>query len=126
MAPGRKLKTQCKEMSKVYCVQHLNYNRSCIFPFLKRTLLSTYSDWPTTISHSTMLQKGACDCFLWHEVQGKRGSSEICTAVYSRLKAYDHDGIRKAYMFSDGWPGQIKNSIFPTMMLYFMYNFLNL
>ena len=122
----RVLKTQCKEMSKVYCVQHLTYNRSCIFPFLWRTLFPNNGDCSATISHSTMLQKGACDCFLWHEGQSKRGSSEICTTVYSRLTAYDHAEIRKAYMFSDGCPSQIKNSVFPTMMLYFMNIFLNL
>ena len=70
----------------------------------------------------TFYNFGACNCFLWQEGQSRRGSPEICTAVYSALKL---SGIRKAYMFLDRCPSQNKSSIFPTMMLCFMNNSLN-
>ncbi|XP_012940161.1 uncharacterized protein LOC106012278 [Aplysia californica] len=59
-----------------------------------------------------------CDCFIWHEGQSRRGSSEISTAVCRALREYDQRGIKTAYLFADGCPGQNKNTIMPTMMLH--------
>ena len=59
-----------------------------------------------------------CDCYIWHEGQSARGSSEISTAVFMSLADYDQKGIKSVYLFSDGCPGQNKNTIMPTMMLY--------
>lgn len=59
-------------------------------------------------------------CYTWDESQSKRGASEISTAVYLALKHYDENGIKSVSLFSDGCPGQNKNSILPTMLLYFV------
>ena len=61
-----------------------------------------------------------CDCFVWHEGQGGRGSSEMSTCVHEALKFYDEQGCEKAFLFADGCGGQNKNSIFPAMMLFFV------
>ena len=67
-----------------------------------------------------------CHCYVWHEGQSKRGSSEISTCVYNALNFYDTKGIETVYLFSDGCAGQNKNSIMPTMLLYLINNSLNL
>ena len=67
-----------------------------------------------------------CDCYLWHDGQSRRGSSEMSTAVFKALKFYDDAGVKKAYLFADGCGGQNKNSIFPGMMLSFIQNSTNL
>ena len=67
-----------------------------------------------------------CQCYLWHEGQSKRGSSEIATAVHKALKFYDEAGVKKAYLFSDGCSGQNKNSVLPAMMLNFVLNSTNM
>ena len=36
-----------------------------------------------------------CDCFVWNEGQGKRGSSEMSTGVAEVLKFYDDKGVKK-------------------------------
>lgn len=59
-------------------------------------------------------------CYTWDESQSKRGSSEISTSLYMALQHYDTQGIQNVYLFSDGCPGQNKNSIIPTMLLYFV------
>ena len=67
-----------------------------------------------------------CDCFVWNEGQGKRGSSEMSTGVAEVLKFYDDKGVKKAYLFADGCGGQNKNSIFPAMMLHIVLHSKNL
>lgn len=59
-----------------------------------------------------------CQCYAWHEGESKRGSSEITTAVYKALQHYDSTGIKEVHLYADGCPGQNKNSIMPTMLLY--------
>ena len=59
-------------------------------------------------------------CFLAHEGQTKRGSSEIASHVNVFLQRMDDLGFKEVSLFSDGCCGQNKNSIVPTMMLSFV------
>ena len=61
-----------------------------------------------------------CHCYTWHEGQSKRGSSEISTCLYKFLEIYDKDGVKTVDFFSDGCYGQNKNSVTPSMYLYFL------
>ncbi len=59
-------------------------------------------------------------CFLSHEGTTKRGSNEIATSLYTFLEDKDRQGAQEITMFSDGCPGQNKNTIVPTRMMYFI------
>lgn len=63
-----------------------------------------------------------CDCYKWHEGVSKRGASEIATCVYLFLKENDKKPVKHVDLFSDGCFGQNKNSVIPTMLLYFVKN----
>lgn len=64
-----------------------------------------------------------CFCYLWNEVQSKRGASEISSCIYKALSAYDTKNIVKSVaLFSDGCSGQNKNSITAAMLLYTVAN----
>ncbi|XP_012940904.1 uncharacterized protein LOC106012449 [Aplysia californica] len=128
-AKVREIKAKCKEVAQrehdVLCatfdlqqVIHLPISKENAL-FYKRRL----ANYNLTFYN---VADGGCDCFTWHEGQSKRGSSEIATALYTALKAYDAKGTRVAYLFADGCPGQNKNSIFPAMMLYLINNSRNL
>lgn len=59
-----------------------------------------------------------CFCFVWHEAVSKRGSAEIATCISKVLEDYADKGIKQTYLFSDGCPGQNKNSVIASMLLY--------
>ena len=59
-------------------------------------------------------------CFLHHEGNGKRGSNEIASNLYTYLQTLDTRGVEIVDLFSDGCIGQNKNSILPAMLLYFI------
>lgn len=61
-----------------------------------------------------------CYCYTWHEGQSKRGSSEISTCLFMFLEIYDQEGVKAVDLFSDGCYGQNKNSVTPSMLLYFL------
>lgn len=67
-----------------------------------------------------------CSCFTWHEGQGKRGSCEIASSLYSFLKSYDDRGKEKAYLFADSCSGQNKNSVVASTLFYTLQNSKNL
>lgn len=117
----REIKEECKQkaskdetvLSATFDLQQVLYlpisNESALF--YKRRL----SNYNLTFYN---LADTKCHCFVWNESQSKRGSSEISTAVFKSLQYYDSLGKKTAYLFSDGCPGQNKNSIVPTMLLY--------
>jgi len=60
-----------------------------------------------------------CHCFLWSELESKRGASEVSSCVFNTLQMYDSKkNIKSVALFSDGCSGQNKNSIIATMLLY--------
>lgn len=59
-----------------------------------------------------------CTCFVWHEGLGRRGASEIGTCLYKYLNDLDCRNVKEAFLFSDGCPGQNKNSGIATMLLH--------
>lgn len=61
-----------------------------------------------------------CHCYTWTELDSKRGSSEIATCVFKFLQQCDTDGVESVDLFSDGCQGQNKNTILPSMFLYFL------
>jgi len=59
-----------------------------------------------------------CHCYLWNEAVSKRGSSEVGTVLYNFLLNEDAKGKTTVDLFSDGCPGQNKNTIIAGMLLY--------
>lgn len=119
----REIKDACKKESKldptVLCA-NFDLEQVMYLPMSKENALfykRRLSNFNLTFYN---IGNSSCYCYTWHEGQSKRGSSEISTAVYEALKSYDKDGVKKAYLFSDGCPGQNKNTIMPAMMLYFI------
>lgn len=115
------MKDECKKMAQVdtniltgsFDLQQVVYlpksNEDALF--YKRRLSNYNFTFYNLADHS-------CDCYTWHEGESRRGSSEISTAVYMALKDYDDKGVKSAYLFADGCPGQNKNTIMPAMMLH--------
>lgn len=64
-------------------------------------------------------------CYFAHEGLTCRGSNEICSYVYDFLQKKDADGAENVTLFSDGCTGQNKNTITPTMLLFFIQNSVN-
>ncbi|CAG4946689.1 unnamed protein product [Parnassius apollo] len=51
-------------------------------------------------------------CFLWNEVEGKRGANEICTILVKYIEKVDERGsIKHLLLYCDSCPGQNKNKI---------------
>ncbi|CAG9782705.1 unnamed protein product [Diatraea saccharalis] len=51
-------------------------------------------------------------CFLWNEVEGKRGANEICTILAKYIKIVDErKTIKHLLLYCDACPGQNKNKI---------------
>lgn len=68
-----------------------------------------------------------CWCFMWSELDSKRGAAEISTCVYKALQIFDNEKCAKSVaLFSDGCSGQNKNSITAAMMLYSVANSANI
>lgn len=63
-----------------------------------------------------------CVCYLWNETLSHRGSSEISTCVFKYLQGCDDNENEKVNLFADGCPGQNKNSIMASMLVYFIRN----
>lgn len=112
-------KDKAKEDPKYMCasfdlqqVQHLPLSKESAVFYKRR--LGVYNLTFYNIANKEVF------CYTWDESQSKRGASEISTAVYNALLYYDNKGIVCANLFSDGCPGQNKNSIIPSMLLYFV------
>ena len=57
------------------------------------------------------------ECYMWHEGECGRGSSEISTCVYSYLLQLNPE-VKHAVLYSDTCGGQNRNSAFSTMCLH--------
>lgn len=82
-------------------------NVSCLFYSRK---LSTYN---LTVYE---LDSKDVKCYMWHEGEGGRGSSEISTYVYKYLKELSPH-VKHAVLYSDTCGGQNRNAAFSTMCL---------
>ena len=54
---------------------------------------------------------------LWTEVQGKRGSNEVGSAILEYLRSIDLTNIKEIYSFSDGCGGQNKNRTIASLFM---------
>lgn len=63
-----------------------------------------------------------CVCNFWDETVSRRGSSEVASCVYIYLQSLDETGHIKVNLFADGCPGQNKNTIIASMLLFFVRN----
>lgn len=125
----REIKQECKTMAQadtsILCgsfdLQQVIYlpisNEDAIF--YKRRLSNYNLTFYNLADHD-------CHCFTWHEAHSKRGSSEISTAIHMVLKEHDKNGLKKAFLFSDGCPGQNKNTIMVAMLLHLINSSSNL
>jgi len=64
-------------------------------------------------------------CYLWSEVDGKRGANEICSILYDYLKIIDDKGLflglfQQIALHCDSCPGQNKNHFMLSMLHYFL------
>lgn len=59
---------------------------------------------------------------VWLESCRPKGSNEIASAIYNRLKQLDLSGIRKIHLVADGCGGQNKNSTVIGMVSYWLRN----
>jgi len=60
-------------------------------------------------------------CYLWSEVDGKRGANEICSILYDYLKSIDDKGLfQEIALYCDNCPGQNKNHFMLSMLHYFI------
>jgi hypothetical protein len=66
------------------------------------------------------LSKDKVFSYIWLENEFKKGSNQIASAVYHRLKSTDLTGIRIVKLVSDGCGGQNKNSMLIGMMSKFL------
>lgn len=64
--------------------------------------------------------KGKGYCYLSHEGQTKRGANEIASGLHDFLITKDKERAKEINLFSDGCPGQNKNSILPGMLHHFI------
>ncbi len=60
-------------------------------------------------------------CFTWPEIEGKRGSNEIATCLYSWLKQLPQE-IEEVSLFSDTCGGQNRNQQMVAMMMMYVNN----
>lgn len=66
-------------------------------------------------------------CYIWEEKDGKRGVNEISTHLYNYLVKLDLETTHRSIsLFCDNCPGQNKNRIILTMLMYFLKNSSNL
>ncbi|KAL2086584.1 hypothetical protein ACEWY4_017643 [Coilia grayii] len=67
----------------------------------------------------TVYELGSKDveCYMWHEGEGCRGSSEISTCVYKYLKELSPH-VKHVVLYSDTCGGQNRNAAFSTMCLH--------
>lgn len=60
-------------------------------------------------------------CYLWSEVDGKRGANEICSILYDYLKSIDDKGLfQEIALYCDSCPGQNKNHFMLAMLHHFL------
>ena len=59
-------------------------------------------------------------CYLWHEGEMGRGSSDIATAVCRWLEAKDAEGMKEVIFYSDAPASQNRNKYFVSPVLRFL------
>ncbi|KAE8738917.1 hypothetical protein FOCC_FOCC015595 [Frankliniella occidentalis] len=56
-------------------------------------------------------------CYMWSEVDGKRGANEIASCIFFHCLDQIDETVKKVILFSDSTVGQNKNSILSAMFL---------
>ncbi len=119
----REIKTACKNKSKNSpLVASAVFDLEQVFTFPKSPESLVFYKRRLTAFNMTMYELASrdCDCFYWNETMSHRGSSEIATCVFSYLQEKDASEHIEANLFADGCPGQNKNTIIASMLLYFI------
>lgn len=71
--------------------------------------------------YESITRKGYC--FLWGEMDGKRGANEICSILFNYLNAVDQRGATiNLALYCDSCPGQNKNRQVMATILFFLNN----
>lgn len=119
----RKIKSKCKQESvesQEVATAVFDLEQVFTFPISPESLV--FYKRRLTAFNLTVYELGTrdCDCFFWNETQSRRGSSEIASCVFTYLEALDRRNYVKVNLFADGCPGQNKNTIVASMLLYFI------
>jgi hypothetical protein len=64
------------------------------------------------------LATGKAKCFIWDQMQAKRGANEIGSCLHRYLTGLSEEGIREVVMYADNCGGQNKNQFIVAMMLH--------
>ncbi|KAK3924122.1 Phosphoglycerate kinase, chloroplastic [Frankliniella fusca] len=56
-------------------------------------------------------------CYMWSELDGKRGANEIASCIFIHFLEEVPDTVKKVFLFSDSTVGQNRNSIVAAMFL---------
>ena len=59
-------------------------------------------------------------CYLWHEGEMGRGSSDIATAVCRWLEAKDAEGMKEVIFYSDASASQNQDKYVVSLVLHFL------
>lgn len=59
---------------------------------------------------------GITHCYMWDEVEGKRGSNEISSCLLKHIRENVPDGVKKLTIFSDCCSGQNRNNVMCMML----------
>lgn len=121
----REIKKKCKEeslISPLLASPVFDLEQVLTFPMSPESLVfykRRLSAFNLTIYE---LGSGNCECNFWDETMSRRGSSEVSSCVFLYLQDLDKRGHIKVNLFSDGCPGQNKNTIVASMLLFFIRN----
>lgn len=119
----RKIKEKCKKESvQSPLIASPVFDLEQVFTFPKSPESLVFYKRRLTAFNLTIYELGSRDCFcnFWDETMSRRGSSEIASCLYIYLKDLDGSGHVKVNLFADGCPGQNKNTIVASMLIFFI------
>lgn len=121
-AKKAKCKSEAQENSYILCAV-FDLRQVIYIPISKESAIFYKSRLSTFNFTFYNIANKECNCFVWDETAGRRGSSEIATCIFKTLKQYSEKQIVRANLFADGCYGQNKNSIVAAMLLYAVKKF---
>lgn len=119
----RKIKDKCKkEAAESPLIASPVFDLEQVFSFPMSPESLVFYKRRLTGFNLTIYELGSRDCLcnFWDETISRRGSSEIASCVYIYLKELDDSGHIKVNLFADGCPGQNKNTIVASMLMFFI------
>lgn len=119
----RDIKKRCKEESlESALIASPVFDLEQVFSFPMSLESLVFYKRRLTAFNLTIYELGSkeCGCNYWDETMSRRGSSEIASCVFKYLQDLDKSGHIKVNLFADGCPGQNKNTIIASMLLFFI------